>query len=88
VTGKKWCALRLSIAKTPHCNGIQRLRELPREFSRLDGPGSTLYAELVAAAVRAACGLEDPGVVGEDGPQALQSIFALYRASETGLTQV
>ena len=82
------CPTALDREDTPHCNGIQRLRKLPREFSRLDGSGSTLYAELVAAAVRAACGLEDPGVVGEDGPQALQSIFALYRASETGLTQV
>jgi predicted dehydrogenase len=53
-----------------------------------DGPGSTLYAELVSAAVNAARGKEGPVVTGEEGLHVLKSIFALYRAAETGSTQV
>lgn len=53
-----------------------------------DGPGSTLYAQLVAAAVNAARGPERPIVTGEECLHVLKSIFALYRAAETGATQV
>jgi predicted dehydrogenase len=53
-----------------------------------DGPGSTLYAQLVSAAVSAARGKEGPVVTGEEGLHVLKSIFALYRAAETGSTQI
>ena len=45
-----------------------------------DGPGSTLYAELVSAAVNAARGGGDPVVTGEEGLHVLKSIFALCTA--------
>jgi predicted dehydrogenase len=53
-----------------------------------DGPGSGRYASFVRAAVNAARGLEDPPVTGTEGLHVLKSIFALYRAAETGSTQL
>ena len=45
------------------------------------------YAPFVRAAVRASAGLEEPPITGTECLRVLQTIFACYRAAETGRTQ-
>jgi predicted dehydrogenase len=52
------------------------------------GPGSNAYTPLVHAVVDAVRGQQDPPVTGAECLHVLGSIFALYRAAETGLAQV
>ena len=49
--------------------------------------GQRSYTPFVRAAVRASAGLEDPPITGEEGLHVLQTIFAFYKAAETGRTQ-
>jgi predicted dehydrogenase len=49
--------------------------------------GQRGYTPFVRACVRAAAGLEDPPVTGEEGLHVLQTIFAFYDAARTGRTQ-
>ena len=57
---------------------VQRV-EYPDRF-----PG---YAPLVRACVRASAGLEDPPITGPECLHVLETIFAFYKAAETGRTQ-
>ncbi len=57
-------------------------------YNAPDGLGSNLYTPLVHAAVSAAQGQQDPPVTAAECLHVLSSIFALYRAAETGSTQV
>ena len=45
------------------------------------------YAPFVRAAVRASAGLEEPPITGDEGLRVLKTIFAAYRAAETGTAQ-
>ena len=47
----------------------------------------TGYTPFVRAAVRASAGLQDPPLTAADGLQVLKTIFAAYKAAETGRTQ-
>ncbi len=49
--------------------------------------GESGYTPFVRAAVRASAGLETPPVTAQEGLRALEVVFALYRASETGELQ-
>lgn len=49
--------------------------------------GDRGYTPFVRAAVRASAGLEKPPITAADGLQVLKTIFAFYRAVETGRTQ-
>lgn len=58
------------------------------QVRRFDYPkGERTYQPFVRAAVRAAAGLEDAPISGPECLQVLKTIFALYRAAETGQTQ-
>lgn len=48
--------------------------------------GQRGYQPFVRACVRAAAGLQDAPITGADGLQVLRTIFAAYRAAETGRT--
>ncbi len=53
-----------------------------------DGPTQpTGYTPLVQAAVRAAAGLQEPPVTGEESLHVLRTVFACYTAAATGQTQ-
>lgn len=53
-----------------------------------DGPKEPSgYSPFVRAAVRACAGLEEPPVTGAEGLHVLKTVFALYKAAETGSTQ-
>jgi predicted dehydrogenase len=45
------------------------------------------YAPFVRAAVRASAGLQEPPITGEECLHVLKTIFACYRAAESGATQ-
>jgi len=49
--------------------------------------GQRGYFNFLKSCVRAAAGLEDPPASAEEGLHVLETIFALYKASETGRTQ-
>jgi predicted dehydrogenase len=51
-------------------------------------PNSGGYTPLVAHAVKAALGLETPVVSADESLHVLRTIFAAYRAAETGVTQM
>ena len=58
------------------------------QIHRYKNPGiPTGYTPLVRAAVRAAAGLEDPPLTAADGLWVLKTIFAAYKAAETGRSQ-
>lgn len=53
-----------------------------------DGPlASGVYLNFVREAVQAAADLRDPPITGPQGLRALQTVFACYKAAETGTTQ-
>lgn len=52
----------------------------------LDGPSG--YAPFVRACVRAAAGLEEPPLTTRDSLRALETVFAAYRAADTGQQQI
>lgn len=55
---------------------------------RYDGPKEPSgYTPFVQAAVRAAAGLQEPPITAADGLHVLKTIFAFYKAAETGQTQ-
>jgi predicted dehydrogenase len=55
---------------------------------RYDGPrDDSSYTPLVRAAVRASLDLEPPPISGADSLRVLRTVFACYRAAETGRTQ-
>jgi UDP-N-acetyl-2-amino-2-deoxyglucuronate dehydrogenase len=49
--------------------------------------GESGYTPFVRAAVRAAAGLDEPPITGQEGLRVLQTVFAAYRAAETGQRQ-
>jgi predicted dehydrogenase len=49
--------------------------------------GTRGYTPFVRAAVRASAALEEPPITGEEGLHVLRTIFAAYRAAETGQAQ-
>ncbi len=58
------------------------------EVRRFEYPkGNRGYTPFVRACARAAAGLDPAPLTGEDGLAALQTIFAAYKAAETGQTQ-
>jgi predicted dehydrogenase len=46
------------------------------------------YGPFVRATVRASAGLEDPPLTADDSLYALRTVFACYRAADTGKTQI
>ena len=62
--------------------------ETTSQIHRYKNPGTpTGYTPFVRAAVRASAGLQDPPLTAADGLQVLKTIFAAYKAAETGRTQ-
>jgi hypothetical protein len=49
--------------------------------------GERGYLPFLKSSVRAAAGLEDPPVTGEEGLHVLKAIFAFYDAAKTGRAQ-
>jgi predicted dehydrogenase len=63
-------------------------KETPPQIQKYAGPANdSSYTPLVKACVRASLNLEPPPVTGADSLLALKTIFACYRAAETGQTQ-
>ncbi len=63
-------------------------KDTPPQVKRHDGPADqSSYTPLVRACVRAAQDLEPPPLTGADSLLALQTVFACYRAAETGRVQ-
>lgn len=50
-------------------------------------PGGGGYTPIIQAAVRACAGLGEPPITGQESLRALKTIFACYRAAETGQRQ-
>lgn len=58
------------------------------QIQKYDGPANqSSYTPLVQACVRAAQGLEPPTLTGAESLHALKTVFACYRAAETGRAQ-
>ncbi len=63
-------------------------KDTPPQVKRHEGPADqSSYTPLVRACVRAAQDLEPPPLTGADSLLALQTVFACYRAAETGRVQ-
>ena len=63
-------------------------KETPPQIRKYDGPANqSSYTPLVQACVRAAQGLEPPTLTGAESLHALKTVFACYRAAETGQAQ-
>ncbi len=63
-------------------------KETPATVQKHDGPAEEAsYTPLVRACVRASLGLEPPPLTGAESLLALQTVFACYRAAETGRSQ-
>jgi predicted dehydrogenase len=59
-----------------------------QQVARYDGPRDEEgYAPLVKACVRASLGLQSPPATGRDCLHVLKTVFACYRAAETGRSQ-
>ena len=63
-------------------------KEASAQIRKYDGPADdTSYTPLVKACVRASVEAASPPVNSSQSLQALKTIFACYRAAETGQTQ-
>ena len=63
-------------------------KETPAKVQKHDGPAEEAgYTPLVRVCVRASLGLEPPPLTGAESLLALQTVFACYRAAETGRSQ-
>jgi predicted dehydrogenase len=63
-------------------------KDTPPEVKRYNGPpDEASYTPLIKAAVRASLDLQPPPLTGADSLLALQTVFACYRAAETGRAQ-
>lgn len=63
-------------------------KETPPEVRKYDGPAEAPnYTPLVGACIRASLGLEPPPLTGAESFQVLKTVFACYRAAETGRSQ-
>ncbi len=63
-------------------------KDTPPQIKKHEGPAEQgSYTPLVRACVRAAQGLEPPTLTGAESLHALKTVFACYRAAETGRSQ-
>ena len=63
-------------------------KDTPPQVQKHEGPAEQgSYTPLVRACVRAAQGLEPPTLTGAESLHALKTVFACYRAAETGRAQ-
>ena len=63
-------------------------KDTPPTVNRYSGaPDEPSYTPLVRACVRASLDLDPPPLTGSESLRALQTVFACYRAAETGRTQ-
>ena len=63
-------------------------KETPPQIKKYEGPADqTNYTPLVKECVRAAMGLNPPPVTGAESLHVLKTVFACYRAAETGQSQ-
>jgi predicted dehydrogenase len=59
----------------------------PPQVKRQEAPDQASYTPLVRACVRASQDLEEPPLTNADSLYVLQTVFACYRAAETGRAQ-
>lgn len=80
-----WLSLDL-IGETPLA-WYSTKKETPKVelWSGVKGPSS--YTPFVREAVRACAGLQDPPITGDECEHVLKTIFAFYKAAETGQSQ-
>ena len=63
-------------------------KETPPQIKKYDGPvEQTNYTSLIKECARAAMGLVPPPLTGAESLHALKTVFACYRAAETGQSQ-
>ena len=63
-------------------------KETPPQIQKYAGPANeSSYTPLIKACVRASLNLEPPPLTGADSLHALKTVFACYRAAETGQSQ-
>jgi predicted dehydrogenase len=63
-------------------------KDIPPQVKKYDGPPDlSSYTPLVRACVRTAQDLEPPPLTGAESLHALKTVFACYRAAETGRAQ-
>ncbi len=64
-----------------------RKEAMPRVHRTERFPGPSGYAPFVRACVRASAGMEEPPVTGDDSLRALRTVFACYRAADSGCVE-
>ena len=80
--------MQLSITKNPVLEWYSTKGTSPQPIQRLEYSEGGGYEPFVRAAVRASAGLQKAPITGQECLRVLKTIFAFYRAAQTGRTQV